>query len=126
MPRDIKARYNHNLCVGITLRRCQESFRWGWGEGVNPSSKSQTPHAYGSKIYEIPHFYGSKISKTLALSWASGLQATDFITAGIAEQLTPRMCIDRRANVHSANVGSMLGQHRRHWANIKTAMYRSH
>ena len=37
---------------------------------------------------------------------------TDFITAGIAKQLTPRMCIDRTANVHSANVGpgsQMLG-----------------
>ena len=38
------------------------------------------------------------------------------------KQLTLRMCIDRTANVNSANVGSMLGQCYRCWANIKTAL----
>ena len=47
---------------------------------------------------------------------------TDFITVGIAKQLTPQMCIDRTANVHSANVGSIMGQRRRRWVNIKTLL----
>ena len=46
----------------------------------------------------------------------------DFITADIAKQLTPWMCIDRTANVHSANVGSMSGQCSRRWSIIKTTM----
>ena len=47
---------------------------------------------------------------------------TDIITAWIAKQLTPRMCIDRRTNVHPTNVGSMLAQRRRRWSNIKNSI----
>ena len=64
-----------------------------------------------------PPFVGPKFPRLWLLAGSQVCKLTDF-TAGIAKQLTPRMCIDRTANVHSANVGLMLGQHRRRWANI--------
>ena len=108
-----------------TLRRCQESFRWGGG-GEPIIKISDPPTPMGQKFTKSPTFMGPKFPRLWLLAGLQVCKLTDFITAGIAKQLIPRMCIDRTANVYSANVGSILGQHRRRWANIITAMFRSH
>ena len=65
-------------------------------------------------------------NSTDSLIWALGLKANRLYYCGDLETADPHACIDRRVfpanSLHSYNVGLMLGQHRRCWSYIKTAL----